>query len=92
MAELLPEGPGIYGYVGNIPTVLVDVTGEIAFVPILVGIGAGFAFDAALNSIKKRRSRSCPDQDTSTPLMVLTEWALWGFRWATGPFDRKTTS
>lgn len=38
-AELLGEGPNLFGYVGNNPVGFVDPTGE--FIPLLIAIGAG---------------------------------------------------
>jgi RHS repeat-associated protein len=44
LAEFLPEGPNLYGYVGNNPVSYIDYEGEAALNAIGAGIGAGISF------------------------------------------------
>lgn len=73
-----------YLYACGNPTSYVDPTGEIAFVPILAGIGAGYAFDYFLGKYKEQHCR-CKD----TPLGSLVNSALGGVIGALSPFAKK---
>jgi hypothetical protein len=56
----------LYGYVMGDPVNYVDPIGEFAFIPIVIGIAAGFVFDYALDKYKQQHC-TCKD-DSGTPL------------------------
>lgn len=55
----LAGGPNMYSYANENPLSYVDPTGEIALIPILIGVGAGYAFDYLLEQYKKEHC-TCP--------------------------------
>ena len=68
---------------GN-PVSSVDPTGEIVFVPIVIGIGAGYAFDYAL---KRYKEEHCTCKDT--PAGSAGNAAAGGALGGSGPFTSK---
>lgn len=94
MARFISEDPlkfgagdnNFYAYVGGDPMSYTDPTGEIAFIPILIGIGVGIAFDYALDWYKKQ---NCGCQNSATPLGPYGNGALGGAIGGSGPFAAK---
>jgi hypothetical protein len=70
--------------VGGNPLSYTDPTGEIAFIPILIGIGVGYAFDYALEQYKKEHC-TCKD----TPAGAAGNAAAGGALGGSGPFASK---
>jgi hypothetical protein len=68
---------------GN-PLSYVDPTGELAFIPIVIGIGAGYAFDYLLEQYKKEHC-TCK----GTPAGGAGNGAAGGAVGGTGPFANK---
>jgi RHS repeat-associated protein len=78
------DGPSVYEYAGQSPLMMVDPTGEV--VPLIIGLVAGFAFDAGLEWYKRR---NCKCNDTGFELGSVGNAALGGALGATGSFESK---
>jgi YD repeat-containing protein len=73
-----------YAYVDGAPTMFTDPTGEFAFIPILIGMGVGYAFDYALEQYKKEHY-TCKD----TPAGSTVNTVVGGVVGGSGPFASK---
>ena len=80
-------GINSYAYAFQSPAIFTDPTGQ--FVPVLVGIGAGIAFDYFIEKYKERNC--CGKELSCTNSLLGTEGnaAVGGAIGATGPFDAK---
>lgn len=80
-------GINTYAYAFQSPAILTDPTGQ--FVPVLMGIGAGIAFDYFIEKYKERNC--CGKELSCTDSLLGTEGnaAVGGAIGATGPFDAK---
>ena len=76
----------MYGYVEENPIDSVDPTGEIAFVPVAVGIGIGLAFDYV---VSKWKEEHCKCDDASTAAGAAGNAAAGGAVGGSGPFATK---
>ena len=77
-------GPSVFAYAGNSPLMYTDPDGR--FVPIVIGVLAGFALDYAIYEAK-RRLCACGDNGSSLGASGYT--ALGGLEGAVGPFATK---
>lgn len=59
-------GLSTYNYANSSPAMYVDPTGEIAFIPIFIGLAAGVVFDYALEAYKESKQCSCDDSIAGT--------------------------
>ncbi|WP_229188154.1 RHS repeat-associated core domain-containing protein [Bradyrhizobium oropedii] len=80
------DGPNVFQYASGNPVNYADPRGEFAFVPILVGVGAGLAFDYAVSEYKRTH---CSCQDASTSGGPWGNGAAGGANGAFGPFGAK---
>jgi RHS repeat-associated protein len=78
------DGPSIYAYAKLGPTQFVDPNGKFAFLPIIVGIGAGIILDYVVSEIKRVKC-SCQN----TPAGMAVSAALGGAAGFFGPFASK---
>lgn len=81
----LGGGINTYGYAYQNSLIYTDPTGEIAFIPIIIGVVAGVAFDYALETYKESKECSCEDSVISTAGNIAIGTSFGFF----GPFDKK---
>jgi len=79
-------GPNLYLYASGDPVGFFDSDGQILILPIIIGIGAGFAFDYILEQVEQALC-DCPDAGTA--LGPGGNAALGGAPGAAGPFVQK---
>ncbi len=82
-------GPNLYLYVLGDPVDFLDPDGQIPILPIIIGIGAGFAFDYILEQVEQAL---CDRPDAGTALGPGGNAALGGALGTAGPFAQKPRS
>jgi RHS repeat-associated protein len=78
------DGPSRYAYARSSPAMYVDPSGQIAWVPIIVGIGAGVLLDYVAS-----RTKSAICKCDSTSVGPVASGTLGGAAGLFGPFGRK---